>query len=415
MTTDLKSMAIAGAQTFAGIWEFADFWKRSNTFHSFLRFADAAERRWGSTDPALRPIQDLRATLIGKNAKFFQNYIGGDGVWADDYGWCGLASAEASIYLQSVGNAPDAKMYADVARACWEQMMETGYDHSQDATPVLHGCGNISPERKRNDGGYGTRNTVTNVNLLLLSYRLHKLHGPGRYLDFALSQAAWFGHWFMLNYPSLDNGPYLRTLPGPMSLIHERPMAEKTYVAKTYPNWERGWVWTGDQGLLLMALATILQEGIRPPGFGLELYKDSFVKLAAGVQNLLFGSADKVLREPPFNSSFGYDYAGDYVGGRGVLLRYASEPLVSKTLGHPLSPQGISATANAVWASRDARGLFGSLWNPAGDRAFNDRFVKAWGNGEPSISGWQGPVLDGVLQACGLDALTAAIRLETKE
>ncbi|WP_256077371.1 hypothetical protein [Massilia sp. YIM B04103] len=414
MSTDLKTMAITGAKTFAGVWNFSDFWKRSNTFHSYLRFVDAAEKRWGRTDPALRPMQDLRTALIGENARFFKPYIGGDQVWADDYGWCGLASAEASVYLQSIGDEPNAQTYANIARACWEQMMETGYDNSNDATPVPHGCGNISPDRKRNGGGYGTRNTVTNVNLLLLSYRLHKLHGPGRYLDFALSQAAWFGQWFTLNYPSLDNGPYLRTLPGPLSLIHERPMAEKTYVREEYPNWERGWVWTGDQGLLLMGLATILQEGIHPPGFDLRLYQNSFVTLAAGVETLLFGGSDKVLREPPFNSSFGPSYAGDYIGGRGVLLRYASEPLVTQTLGQPLSPQGIGATANAVWDSRDASGVFGSLWNPAGDQAFNARFVQTWGNGEPSITGWQGAAFEGVLQACGLDALTAAIRLETK-
>lgn len=415
MTTDLKSMAIAGARTFAGVWLFTDFWKRSNTFHSFLRFANAAEKRWGKTDPALRPIQDLRVTLIDDNYRYFPSKIFDESVWADDYGWCGLACAEASDYLQSIGDDTYAKKYADLARTCWDRMMEIGYDNGNTATPVQHGCGNTSIERKRIDGGYGTRNTVTNVNLMLLSYRLHKLHGPGRYLDLALSQAAWFGRWFVLNYPSLDNGPYLRTLSGSMSLIHERPMAEKTYVQQANPNWERGWVWTGDQGLLLLGLATILREGIQPPGISLQLYKDSFVKLAAGVETLLFGAADKVLREPPFNASYGPDYAGDYIGGRGVLLRYASEALVTHTLGRPLSPQGISATVNAVWNSRDARGVFGSLWNPAGDHAFNASFVKAWGNGEPSISGWQGAAFDGVLQACGLDALTAAIRLETKE
>ncbi|UTY60098.1 hypothetical protein [Massilia sp. erpn] len=423
MSIDLKTMAIAGAKTFADVWQFDDYWKRSNTFHSFLRFVDAAERRWGKGDPALQPMQDLRTTLTDANAAYFRPKIGNDYVWADDYGWCGLACMAAYDYLLSIGNRQRADEYAGLAGDCCDQMLKIGFDATDTATPVQHGCGNTSPDRKRRDGGHGTRNTVTNVNLLLLANRLYLLNGFPNYQDIVYKQASWFAEWFTQSYASLDNGPYLRTLSGPVSLVHERPMAKKTYVEDDYPGWERGWTWSGDQGLLLMALATIIRQPMVPPGFAPQVFKDAFVKLAAGVETLLFGGTGQVLHEPPFNSSFGEQYAGDYVGGRGVLLRYASEPIVTEALGRPLRPACIVATMQAVWDSRSRHenpawnkpDVFDSSWDTQGAPAFNQRFVQAWGNGEPGLSQWQlgSNILYGVMQANGLDALTAAIRLET--
>jgi len=411
---DIKAWAIAAAERFQQVWEFQDYWKRSNTFHSFLRFVDATEQRWGKGDPALKPLQSLRTEMINTNASFFRSYIGGDEVWVDDYGWCGLSCIAARNHLQSIGDEAGAQEYAGLAVDCWNQMQATGYDPSNDATPVPHGCGNISPKRKRNGGGYGTKNTVTNVNLLLLSLQLYFLYGEAQYKDMVASQLTWFAAWFSKPYSSLDDGPYLRTLPGPLSLIHERPMAEQSYVQTDFPDWERGWVWTGDQGLVLMALAQVVSTGIDVPNVDSTLFRNVFLAMAAGVEALLFGGADKVLREPPFESSFGLSYAADYVGGRGVLLRYASEPVVQKVLGRPFAREGFLATAQAVWNSRDSSlDQFPPLWNEGGEAAYNQWFVATWGTGEASISTWGLTPSDcyGVLQANGLDALTAAIRL----
>lgn len=415
MNTDIKTWAIEGADQFAKVWSFNDFWKRSNTFHCFLRFVDAAEERWGKNDPALGRMRTLRAEMIEANSTYFDGFIGGDTVWADDYGWCGISCLTARDYLLSIGDRAKATKYVQLADRCWNQMIETGYDTSDSATPVPHGCGNISPERKRDGGGYGTKNTVTNANLLLLSLRLYGIDGFSNYLDRAISQYVWFGNWFSKDYVSCDDGRYLRTIPGPLALIHERPMAEKSYVEKFSPTWERGWVWTGDQGLMMMVLAELLVLGIRPPGFDQTLFYDAFVTMAAGIEVLLFGATDRVLREAPFGSSFNHTYAGDYVGGRGVLLRYVSENTVRKALGRWLNPEGITATAQAVWNSRDSRtNQFASLWNKAGDAAFDKNFVQWWGSGNADIGDWHldsNEIVAGVLQANGLDALTAAIRL----
>src|SRR6185503_18577056 len=78
---DIKTWAVKGAGRFEQVWEFQDYWKRSNTFHSFLRFVDAAEHRWGKNDPDLQPMQALRSEMVSQNALYFRKYIGGQGVW----------------------------------------------------------------------------------------------------------------------------------------------------------------------------------------------------------------------------------------------------------------------------------------------------------------------------------------------
>jgi hypothetical protein len=138
-----------------------------------------------------------------------------------------------------------------------------------------------------------------------------------------------------------------------------------------------------------------------------------------GIKSLLFGG-DHVLREAPFfDPIFGDDYAKDYVCGRGVLLRYLSEKTVTPWLGDRFRA-GIAATAKAVWDGRDtANDQFGARWNAdndaASDKRFNTQFKKAWGHGHVDAAWKFSPppppkrVLNGILQAAGLDALGAAI------
>jgi hypothetical protein len=413
MADDLKTWVVAAAQRFSEVWEFNDYWKRSNTFHALLSFVDAAEKRWPN-DPALGDMQRLRDQMIAVNADYFGNTIGCGGVWADDYGWCGLSCMAAWDYLRAKGDS-DATLYLTLAQDCWATMTAVGYDATSDAGPVPHGCGNVSPVRKRKEGGYGTRNTVTNTNLLVLSLRLAAATGKQVYKDMVNAQADWFAAWFADNYQSLDDGYYLRTVPGivspsPLSLIHERPLADTSYTSESDPTWERGWVWTGDQGLLLRGLAALILDGNEHQA----VFTPIFHRVVFGVRSLLFGTTDKVLREAPFGSSFNAAYAPDYVGGRGVLMRYISDPLVVKVNGGLVDSDGVRATADAAWNGRDQNNnnQFRSLWNAGGDVAANAAFVKAWGTGNPKIGGWVLKESDvyGVLQANGLDVLTAAMR-----
>ncbi|HEX7313734.1 MAG TPA: glycoside hydrolase family 76 protein [Pyrinomonadaceae bacterium] len=429
---ELKTWATGGFERFECVWKFDDFWKRSNTFHAFLCFVDAAERNWPG-DPEVENMSSLRKKMIDTNSTYFDGIIGGEWVWSDDYGWCGISCLAAYDYLRRVGDEDRASDYLARAERCWEQMREVGYDATDKARPVPHGCGNISPQRKITEGGYGTKNTVTNTNLLVLSLRLYnavKGTDPtraARYLSMAYAQYQWFSTWFLDKYQSEDDGYYLRLLPGPNALIHERPVAKPDYLNKDFPTWEPGWVWTGDQGLLMAGLAELLpvrddllawtsqnQVPDFDPGEFENSIRDVLLALTEGIM-ILF-SPDNVLREPPFSSSFGSAYGLDYVGGRGVLLRYVSEKSVQQVWGRRFHPPSIAATAEAVWNSRDSENQFGALWNKANDGAFNKMFVNWWGSGDSNAIVWDfgiNPPLDkvhGVLQGLGLDALTAAMR-----
>ncbi|HWW76730.1 MAG TPA: hypothetical protein VNZ44_15135 [Pyrinomonadaceae bacterium] len=430
---DLKTWATGGFEGFKGVWDFEDFWKRSNTFHAFLCFVDAAEQNWPG-DPEVGDMSSLRNDMIDGNSSFFDKYIGGPSVWCDDYGWCGISCLAAYDYLRWVGDDDRAGVYLARAERCWEQMLQVGYDATDQARPVPHGCGNISPDRKKTPQDYGTKNTVTNTNLLLLSLRLYNaVRGTdptraARYLSMAHAQYQWFSTWFLDEYQSEDDGHYLRRMPGPMFLIHERPMAKPDYLKKDFPTWQPGWVWTGDQGLLLAGMVELLLVGDdllawtsanQVPGFDPAKFENSIgdviTSLVAGMSSL-FVAPDKVLREPPFSSSFGIEYGLDYVGGRGVLLRYVSEKSVQRALGGRFNPSGIAATAEAVWNSCESENQFDSLWNKANDSVFNKNFVDWWGSGDIGITEWElgsdlkSKKVRGVVQATGLDALTAAMR-----
>jgi hypothetical protein len=229
----------------------------------------------------------------------------------------------------------------------------------------------------------------------------------------AHSQYVWFSSWFAPSYE------YLRIVPGG-GLVEERPHHPKDYCNTGHPNWQPGWTWTGDQGLILGALAETRQIkdaiGIDPAVVE-ENVTQWIGTIVKGIRALLVGS-DNVLREAPFQSAFSADLGGDpkdYVCGRGVLMRYLAEDSIRGFLGGGLD-EAITATATAVWDSRDpASNQFGAEWNPAGDRAFNESFAKRWGKGDTDVS-WSGfgdaprEVVNPILQALGLDVIGAAIR-----
>jgi len=416
--TPILDMAVGGFGRFSSVWDFEDFWTRGNTFDAALRFVTAAQRRWPD-DPRVQDMQMFLRTIIGADRVYLRKEIKG-GYWADDYGWWGIACVTARNYLMSVADPNGAAEFLGLAEQCWAQMIARGYDKLDTARPVPHGCANAESPTSN-----GTKNTVTNANLFVLSVRLAAAIGgttPGPadpYLAMAYAQYLWFKAWFTPAHG------YLWPVNDPVAMVQERPIGAPDYEHKDRPTWEPGWVWSADQGLMLAGLIGCLSirgqlfewAKRNVPGFDPRAFQNDLIARAntilAGAKTLLFGlgftGSDHVLREAPFNSSFSDD-AKDYVCGRGVLLRYLAEIDTGSALDEP-----IKLTADALWATRDtSNNQFAPQWRPAGDAGFNQQFRAAWGYGDGNTTwefdpSWPQKTIDGIVQATGLDVLRAAI------
>jgi hypothetical protein len=444
-------------------WAITNFWRRANTLDACIHFVNAANSRWPTDPDVQQMVNDLTTRLYTgptTEDQFFQPWLDDDGVWADDFGWCGLASLSAYDFLLGryddralpffVG--PDnpgwakAQRYLTIAQTSWLRLVGTGYDLATEAKPVPHGCKNSTASADANANPMGTKNTVTNAGLFLLSLRLYnalKNATPQQtaaaqgYLKMAYAQYRWFSQWF--TEPSPATYQYLKLVDFGSGvkggLVNERPQPG-TYNPTDNPTYEEGWVWSGDQGLVLAALAGMLQikdeladyvQDHVDPNFNQQKFQQDVIaaigQIATGTQKLLFG-VDGIVREAPFLVSMGYDeekgyvFSQDYAGGRGVLLRCLALPEVKKALPHGVSfDDNLKKTANAVCASLGPSPTYQvstTLGVGQPDTAFQTHFKQLWKLGDVGVS-WtfpQGPGdVDVVLQAVGLDVLGAAIPL----
>lgn len=407
------------------VYNFDDFWTRGNTFDALRHVYKSAETKWKG-DPNVAKMNTLLRTLALDNINYLNSKINNSGIWADDFGWWGIAALSAVDYFKGQGDRQNASIYLKLARLCWDKM-QRGYDKNPNIKPVPFGCANSDGTNK------GTKNTVTNATLFVLSLRLFQAVKPdpaaSAYLQMAYRQYTWFNGWF--NLPGND---YFKIFEPPpvKGLVRERPIAPPDYEQQyLQPTWEEGWVWTGDQGLLLGGLIELLdivassdntpevpevRETLPETGAGIIAadLKQQINYIADGIYGFLIG-ADNVLREAPFNSSFGYQYGKDYVCGRGVLLRYLSEHY---DYFNDYFDDAVKATAEAVWNSGNTGGTnpdyqFAADWTPGNNQSFNENFTTKWGFGD-AVTQWQlgtpDNKINAILQAAGLDAIGAAIR-----
>lgn len=425
----LRTRAIAAFSRFQEVWNFNDFWKRGNTFDACLTFVDAARERWPQ-DPEISAMQLTVRDMLLENLDFFGRFDPGD-LWADDFGWWGLMALNARRHLLKMGETELADKFLKLSTdLCWEYKKNTAYDHTATARPVPHGCRNGDA----NGVSRGVKNTVTNVLLFLLSSRIYRLTlaeeipGNDKYLEMAYRQWQWFESWF-----DLEEYQYLKRVPPAGALVQERPLAffeGSDYTDKEHPPWAEGWVWTGDQGMLLAALTDMLAvrnelkewlaKNEMDPGFDAVAFEKKLRSLLSlvgnGVKSALVGDKDGIIREAPCLSSFGPVHGNDYLAGRGILLRYLGSPEVKALLGVDLR-ENIRATADAVWQTRDpATGQFQpeftSLEN---DKLYVQQFRRLWGIAD-DVYQWDLKKMkeqnrQGVCQSIGLDALGASIKL----
>jgi hypothetical protein len=309
---------------------------------------------------------------------------------------------------------------------CWEYKRKTAYDLTPDAKPVPHGCRNGDA----NGVSRGVKNTVTNVLLFLLSSRICRMAladgtvPERKHLAMAWAQWQWFSRWFALN-----EYQYLKRLSPSAALVQERPMAcfdGSDYQETVHPPWAEGWIWTGDQGMLIAALADMLalkvalREWLNETGTSTASFEADLRRIIAmlgnGIALGLVGASDGIFREAPCLSSFGPNHGNDYLAGRGIMMRYLGDPEIAILTG--IDHRGsIDAIVDALWHTRDASHdqFQPEFTSEHDDRLYIAQYMKLTGAAD-DVHIWDHQAMDepqknGVCQSIGLDALGAAITL----
>ena len=424
----LKKWSIAAFKRFEEVWEFNDFWKRGNTMDACLTFADAAYHQWPN-DLDIQKMQVSVKNMLEKNLLFFNKFDPGD-LWADDFGWWGIMGLNARKHLLRMDEIELADKYLKLSTdLCWEYKKNTAYDKGLSAKPVPHGCRNGDAKGVSK----GVKNTVTNVLLFLLSSRIYRLSlvetidDNEKYLDMAFKQWVWFDEWF-----KLEENEYLKRTSSIGALVQERPMAifeGSDYQEIVHPPWAKGWVWSGDQGMLVGALSDMLEvkdeleiwvkKNYPDAGFELPVFEKKirfYIKLIGnGVKEALVSDKDNIIREAPCLSSFGPNHGNDYLAGRGILMRYLGASNEKNYLENDLSNE-INTTVNSIWKTRNKvdnqfQPEFTSIEN---DKLYVIQFRKIWGLAD-EVYKWDLERMkeqnkNGVCQSIGLDALGAAIK-----
>ena len=445
---DLISYSLKAFDCYEKVWDFDNFWKRANTFDACISLSEALLMTKKPHDPEVDKILDKVQAMLTQNIEYYKTYDHDD-EWADDFGWWGLMGLNAYKLLKKLGNEKLAKGYFDLSYNCWSYMKKNAYDASGDSKPVAHGCRNNSVNDLPTDGA---KNTVVNASLLLLSTRLYQfsaeLNLPDLdrkpFLDMAYSQWVWFSKWFENTDKDYE---YLKLFKDNAALAGERPIATDCVSQKTssaslkkspsklvgeksldaypdyhnpyHPSWSKGWVWTGDHGLLIGGLLDLLilkdhLTGDINPNFHKEV-REIAQKLVRGVQEAMIGSGDGLFHEPPCLSSYS-SYPIEYLGGRGILVRYMGVQDIKDLLGIDFDfTKNILQTITALWSTRDnASNQFQPEF--ASDQQNKDYFTQyknlvgyadndlSWG-----IDSADPKTLNGISQAVGLDFLGVAL------
>jgi hypothetical protein len=424
----LKQQALLAFNRFEEVWDFNDFWKRGNTFDACLVFASAVYDRWPD-DMEVVAMNAKIIQMLKQNLDFF-NSVDVGGMWADDFGWWGLQALNARKFLLDQGETELADKFWHLSdELCWKQKRDAAYDHTPDALPVPHGCRNGDA----NGQSLGVKNTVTNVLLFLLSSRIYRLaraenrEDREKYLEMAYAQWLWFTKWF-----DLEEYEFLKQLSTEGALVQERPMADfegSGYTDKIHPPWAEGWVWTGDQGMLVAAISDMIaikddmagyisKHGL-DPDFDVEAFEKKATgiirSIGLGVEQALIADVDGIIREAPCLSSFGHAHGRDYVAGRGIMMRYLGSKEIKSRLGVNLD-QAVLNSVEAIWTSRNTENnqFRPEYTSEQNDHVYVEQFRQLWGLAD-DVHTWDLSTMvednkNAVCQAVGMDMLGAAIK-----
>ncbi len=243
----------------------------------------------------------------------------------------------------------------------------------------------------------------------------------------AYAQWIWFTEWF-----ALDEYAYLKKLSTEGALVQERPMAEfegSGYTEKIHPPWAEGWVWTGDQGMLVAAISDMIAVKDELAGFiaGMSWIRPLMwihLKEEATAIILTIGKGVKTHESLMWMVSFGrlpvYRALAMHTDaitwpGRGIMMRYLGSEDIKPRLGVNLD-QAVLLSTEAIWATRDIESnQFKPEYTSAeNDEIFVEQFCKLWGLAD-NVHTWDLTTMveknkNAVCQAVGMDMLGAAIK-----
>lgn len=243
----------------------------------------------------------------------------------------------------------------------------------------------------------------------------------------AYAQWLWFSQWF-----ELEEYEYLKSLSTGGALVQERHMAEFEgygYTEKIHPPWAEGWVWTGDQGMLVAAisdmiavkddLAAYIAKNNLDPRFSVDEFEtraSGIIRtIGHGVENALIADVDGIIREAPCLSSFGPVHGNDYLAGRGIMMRYFGSEEVKSRLEVNLD-EAVLNTVQAIWITRNQENnqFQPEYTSEVNDKAYNEQFRKLCGLAD-DVHRWDLEKMhddnrDAVCQSVGMDMLGAAIK-----
>lgn len=351
------------------------FWMAGNTFLVALDAMYAASVRddYGFAVEALSFFKDNLKDTAPSGWRQDNDW------WTDDYGWWGLAFAAAYTYGDVLGYSPDQKAtFRQNALNCYTAMFSVwkkttlNWSDGGNSYSITGGIANTDSDER-----LAGRNTVTNAIFWQVA---QKLVAAGESDCAAGVSKAW--DFFHQGYEQ-------KLLFNEENLIWQRFFKMPCEGGKN-DEWQPNWAWLGDQGLLMSCFYATAGDGPFTPPMAIFVANTVKAKRVVGGDIL-----HEDLTPVP-------NYWMDYAAGKGTFMRNLGQ--VNNLLhgsGSTVADydQWIKDNASVLWKNRDANGLFPYFWNKE--------------QGEPSLADWGYPqgVVDCVLTAAGLSALTATLPL----
>lgn len=390
----------------AGYLKLVALWDHSKAFSPPKNDGDGGGRFWMAGNTVQVAIDYLVQTgqsdnvgymkdaldffdVIVKNNNPDPNNWKNDGIWVDDYGWWGIALIKAYEYSSVLGYDKDSVLKGRIAKRvkdCW-MAMHAAWDPTRvpNDDPKINIFGGINNSIKGvNDQiKLAGRNCVTNEVYWLLSLLMARVMNDKSYLDPATDESALFNA--AINANILSRVDMINGQQDDTDLVLERFKGVPNYTNPKVDNL----VWTGDQGLFIGAsIENVAQNRPDQPGLLAAYNIADSVKQRMTLHN-------QVIHEELFAIP---DYRMDYAGGKGVFMRNLQ---VLNVIDHNDSRGQydpiIKANASAVWNNRLPDQRFRYYWNAEAP--------------EPDVATWKynKTIVDAVLHASGLSALTAAL------